>query len=34
MPIEYFSNPVKKYNKEICDALGITVPDDFIPIGE
>ena len=34
MPIEYFSNPVKKYNKEIFDALGITVPDDFIPIGE
>ncbi len=34
MPIEYFTNPVKKYNKEICDDLNITMPDDFIPIGE
>ena len=32
MPIEYYPNPVKKYNAEICDALGITVPDDYEPI--
>lgn len=29
MPIEYAPNFVKKYNKEICDELGITVPDDY-----
>jgi hypothetical protein len=23
MAIEYDANPTKKYNKEICDALGI-----------
>jgi putative ABC transport system substrate-binding protein len=34
MPIEYFANPVKKYNKEICTDLNITMPDDFIAIGE
>jgi putative ABC transport system substrate-binding protein len=32
MPIEYFANPVKKYNQEICDLLGIVVPEDYIPI--
>ncbi|MBQ7429191.1 MAG: ABC transporter substrate-binding protein [Butyrivibrio sp.] len=34
MPIEYYANPVKKYNKEICDQLGITVPDDYVAIEE
>lgn len=29
MPIEYFTNPVKKYNPALCDQLGITVPDDY-----
>lgn len=29
MPIEYDENYKKKYNKEICDELGIKVPDDF-----
>lgn len=29
MPIAYDDNPVKKYNKTICDELGITVPDDY-----
>lgn len=29
MPIEYDTNPVKKYNKTICDELGITVPSDY-----
>lgn len=32
MPIEYFPNPVKKFNAEICDLLGVTVPEDFIAI--
>ncbi len=29
MPIEYDDNPVKKYNKTICDELGFTVPEDY-----
>ena len=29
MPIEYFQNPVKEYNPELCEALGITVPEGF-----
>ena len=33
MPIEYFPDPVKKYNPAICEALGITVPDDYVAIG-
>ena len=32
MPIEYFSNPVKKFNPEVCDELGISVPEDYEPI--
>lgn len=32
MPIEYFADPVKKFNPEVCDELGITVPDDYEPI--
>ena len=31
MPIEY-TNAVKKYNKELCDELGLTVPDGYEPI--
>lgn len=27
-----YSDTTKKYNKEICDALGITVPDDYTAI--
>ena len=34
MPIEYAPNFTKKYNKEICEELGITVPDDYVAIGE
>ncbi len=34
MAIEYDPNPVKKYNPEICAELGITVPDDYVAIGE
>lgn len=33
MPIEYFPDPVKKYNPALCDALGISVPSDYIAIG-
>ena len=29
MPIEYFQNPVKKYNAELCEALNITIPDGY-----
>ncbi len=29
MAIAYDDNPVKKYNKTICDELGIKVPDDY-----
>ncbi len=34
MPIEYASNPVKKYNAEICAELGITPPEGYVAIGE
>lgn len=34
MPIEYDPNPVKKYNAVNCKELGITVPEDYIAIGE
>ena len=33
MPIEYYQNPVKKYNADICEQLGITVPSDYAAIG-
>ena len=32
MPIAYDTNPVKKYNAEICQRLGITVPSGYSPI--
>ncbi|MBQ8540832.1 MAG: ABC transporter substrate-binding protein [Clostridia bacterium] len=32
MPIEYDENCTKMYNKEIAEELGITVPEDYIPI--
>ena len=34
MPIEYAPQFTKKYNKTICEALGVTVPDDYIAIEE
>lgn len=34
MPIEYYDNPVKEYDKDRCEALGITVPDGYQPIAE
>ena len=32
MPIAYDEKPVKKYNKAICEDLGITVPSDYIEL--
>lgn len=32
MPIEYHPNPVKKYNKENAELLGIVIPEDYIVI--
>ena len=32
MPVEYAAAPVKKYNKEICDELGITPPEGYVAI--
>ncbi len=29
MPIEYAANPVKKYNAELCTALGVTIPAGY-----
>lgn len=29
MPIEYYDDPVKEYNPEICEALGVEIPDDY-----
>ena len=32
MEIGYDTNPVPKYNAELCEALGITVPEDYVAI--
>ncbi len=32
MEIRYDPNPVKKYNKAICDELGVTIPNDYEPL--
>lgn len=32
MPIEYTSHFTKKYNESICEALGIEIPEDYIPL--
>lgn len=34
MPIEYAPQFTKKYNKELCEELGIAIPDDYVAIGE
>ena len=34
MPIGYDENPVKKYNKALCEELGITVPEDYVELGQ
>ena len=32
MPIAYDENPTKKFNKAICDELGITAPEGYVEI--
>ena len=32
MEIGYDPNPVKKYNPELVEALGLTIPDDYVAI--
>ena len=34
LPIAYDENPVKEYNKSFCEAMDITVPSDYVAIGE
>ncbi len=34
MPVEYYPNPVKKYNPTLCEALNIVVPEDYIAISD
>ena len=34
MPIEYAPNFTNEYNKDICEELGVEVPDDYVAIGE
>ncbi len=34
MPIEYAPQFIKKYNTANCEALNITVPEDYVAIGE
>ena len=33
MPIEYAATSTKKYNAEICTALGISAPEGYVPLG-
>ena len=32
MPIAYDENPVKKFNKAICEELGIPAPEGYVEI--
>ena len=32
MKIEYAANPIKEYNAELCELLGITIPSDYTAI--
>ena len=34
MEIEYAPEFTKKYNKEICEELGVEIPDDYVAIEE
>ncbi|HZK41856.1 MAG TPA: ABC transporter substrate-binding protein, partial [Clostridia bacterium] len=34
MPIEYAPKFTKLYNQEICESLGLTMPDDYQPISD
>ena len=33
MPIQYAPKFTKEYNAELCSALGVTVPEDYVAIG-
>lgn len=33
MPVEYAPNFTKKYNPDICEELGVEIPDDYVAIG-
>ena len=33
MPIEYAPTFTKKYNPEICEELGVEIPEDYVAIG-
>ena len=32
MPIEYAPEFTKKYNPELAEAMGVTIPDDYVAI--
>jgi len=34
MPVEYAPQFTKKYNPALCDSLGVTIPEDYVAIGE
>ena len=34
MPIEYFPDPVKKFNPSVCELFGLSVPEDFVAIAD
>ena len=34
MEIQYAPNVTKEYNAELCETLGVTVPSDYVAIGE
>ncbi len=34
MAIRYAAAPIKEYNKDICEQLGITIPDDYVAIAD
>ncbi|MBP5297977.1 MAG: ABC transporter substrate-binding protein [Lachnospiraceae bacterium] len=34
MPIEYYANPVKVYNPDICDKLGVEIPEGYTAIAD
>jgi len=33
MPVEFSPNPIKMYNPEMCQYLGVSVPEDYQAIG-
>lgn len=34
MPVRYADSYMKKYNPSVCEKLGLTVPEDYIPLDE